>query len=353
MVGVLLSRLTGGVETIDDKTLPFVLTVDEMDLSRSDVQQFLTDVSATHDPDGYKDAEASAQRFQADVEKFRTRYKADGDSEGLRQLDSLEADFHHFYDLGKAMAAAYVAQGMEAGNQLMKGSDKQPGFDAASEALLEKMRGFRKRQVDEAHQITAEARHSAVLTRDWMLGGSLVSMLLAAILGGWIVRNIIRQLGGELHDAVELARRVAQGHLQTSIEVQPGDSESLMAQLQSMQESLSQIVGQVREGAESVASASAQIAHGNHDLSTRTAHQASGLEETAASTEQLGATVKQNADNAREANQVALQAAEVAENGGALVGQVVDTMKGINDSSRKIADIIGVIDGIAFQTNIL
>ena len=127
----------------------------------------------------------------------------------------------------------------------------------------------------------------------------------------------------------------------------------MMAQLQVMQDSLAKVVTHVRQNADSVATASAQIAQGNTDLSSRTEEQASALEETAASMEELSSTVRQNADNARQGNQLAQNASTVAVRGGEVVGQVVDTMKGINDASRKIADIIGVIDGIAFQTNIL
>jgi methyl-accepting chemotaxis protein len=126
-----------------------------------------------------------------------------------------------------------------------------------------------------------------------------------------------------------------------------------MAQLQSMQSSLVQLVLQVRQGSESVATASAEIAQGNHDLSARTEQQASALEETAASMEQLSATVRQNADSAAQANQLAQSASSVAVQGGDVVAEVVTTMQGINESSRRIADIISVIDGIAFQTNIL
>jgi methyl-accepting chemotaxis protein len=123
--------------------------------------------------------------------------------------------------------------------------------------------------------------------------------------------------------------------------------------LESMRLGLARVVSNVRQGSEGVANASSEIAHGNHDLSSRTEQQASALEQTAASMEQLGDAVRQNADNAREANALALNASTVAERGGAVVGQVVETMKGINESSRKISDIISVIDGIAFQTNIL
>src|SRR5213079_3421425 len=127
----------------------------------------------------------------------------------------------------------------------------------------------------------------------------------------------------------------------------------LMQALKAMNESLSTDVAEVRQGTGTIANASGQIASGNQDLSSRTEEQASSLEQTAASMEELTSTVKQNADNARQANQLAVSASEVAIRGGAMVSRVVDTMSSINESSRKIVDIIGVIDGIAFQTNIL
>jgi methyl-accepting chemotaxis protein len=187
----------------------------------------------------------------------------------------------------------------------------------------------------------------------WMLAISALALVVAAVLAAWIVRNVTRQLGGEPGDAAELARRVADGDLSVPIRVQHGDQASLVAALKRMQESLSSIVNGVRQNADSVATASGQISQGNSDLSSRTEEQASALQQTAASMKQLASTVQQNAANAEQGNQLATAACEVATRGGEVVGQVVQTMKGINDSSRKIADIIGVIDGIAFQTNIL
>jgi methyl-accepting chemotaxis protein len=180
---------------------------------------------------------------------------------------------------------------------------------------------------------------------------------LTVVLGGalalFITRGLMRQLGGEPHAAAALARAVAEGDLSTPVVVKPGDATSLMASLQRMQQGLADAVRQVREGSESVATASSQIADGNQDLSGRTEQQASALQQTAATMEELGTTVRHNADNARKADELARGASTVAERGGSVVGQVVATMKGINDSSRKISDIIAVIDGIAFQTNIL
>ena len=187
----------------------------------------------------------------------------------------------------------------------------------------------------------------------WLWLGQFILQLALFLVIGAIVRRQLRSLGAEPAQATQLAQSVANGDLCTPINVRDGDKDSMMAQLGLMQSSLSSIVARVRSGSEGVAIASQEIAEGNHDLSARTEQQAAALEETASSMEQLGATVRQNADSAREANQLALNATQVAERGGEVVGQVVSTMRGINDSSHQISAIISVIDGIAFQTNIL
>jgi methyl-accepting chemotaxis protein len=204
-----------------------------------------------------------------------------------------------------------------------------------------------------AEQARQSARSTYAHAHIWTIGFVAIAIAVAAALAIVIVRSITRQLGGEPGEAASLARSVSAGDLVVPIRLRPGDDTSMMAQLKAMQAGLSTVVHGVRLNAESVASASLQIAQGNADLSSRTEQQAAALEETAASMEQLGSTVSQNADNAKQANQLALGASSLASRGGDVVGEVVHTMKGINDSSRKIADIIGVIDGIAFQTNIL
>jgi methyl-accepting chemotaxis protein len=157
-----------------------------------------------------------------------------------------------------------------------------------------------------------------------------------------------------IHQAVQLAQAVAQGNLGgKDMATSRNEMGELVAAQQQMRANLRPIVEQVRSGANSLAQASAEIAQGNQDLSARTESQASALEETAASMEELSATVRHNADNAGEASRLAASASDVAERGGTVVAQVVSTMQNIHDSSRRIADIIGVIDGIAFQTNIL
>ena len=233
--------------------------------------------------------------------------------------------------------------------------------DETAKFLEEQMRPVQRayqaniqEQVDYQSQVTmaAAARAedaAAALQRDVMIAGAL-AIAIALFLAITIIRSITRPLAL----AVEAADRVANGDLSGNIVAQSNDETGhLLAALQRMQQSLVNTVSSVRQNAEGVASASSQIASGNNDLSARTEQQASALEETAASMEELGSTVRQNADNARAANQLAMSASTVAVQGGDVVAEVVKTMKGIDESSHKIADIISVIDGIAFQTNIL
>jgi len=180
----------------------------------------------------------------------------------------------------------------------------------------------------------------------------VIGALLTALV--WmVVRSVERSIGGNPEDAVAVAQRIAAGDLGMDVPVRAGAEASLMAAMKRMRDALAGIVADVRSGTDLIATASREIASGNLDLSSRTEEQASSLEETAASMEELTSTVKNSAENAREASRLADSAAEVAGRGGAVVARVVDTMASINESSGKIVDIIGVIDGIAFQTNIL
>ena len=210
-----------------------------------------------------------------------------------------------------------------------------------------------KLQIDQAKKEYESAHAYFTSVRTVSIIVTLAAAVFAIVFGFLMAQGITRQLGTEPASAARLATSVASGDLSTPIHLKTGDISSLAAQLKLMQDSLVKVVSNVRQGAEGVLTASAEIAQGNHDLSSRTESQASALEETAASMEELDSTVRQNADSARQANQLAMNASRVAMQGGEVVNRVVQTMKGINESSRKISDIIQVIDGIAFQTNIL
>ncbi|AGU47878.1 methyl-accepting chemotaxis protein [Variovorax paradoxus B4] len=187
-------------------------------------------------------------------------------------------------------------------------------------------------------------------TQNLMVGFGLLALLAGIGCSVWLSRSIMQPLG----EAIFIAETVASGDLSKEFETERGgDFGRLLRGMGEMEDTLTDVVTRIKASTDSIVVASGQIAAGNQELSSRTEEQASSLEQTAASMEELTSTVKQNADNARQANQLALSASEVAVKGGSVVGQVVDTMASINASSRKIVDIIGVIDGIAFQTNIL
>jgi methyl-accepting chemotaxis protein len=197
-------------------------------------------------------------------------------------------------------------------------------------------------------------RVSSLSTSQYSLAGMILFLAtIGALFGTLIVRGVLRQLGGEPAYAADIVEKIAGGDLSIVIETNVNDQSSLLFAMKLMQTELSTIISHVHSGCETIATASSEIAAGNLDLSARTETQASSLEETASSMEELTSTVKQNADNAKQANQLAVSASEVAARGGAVVAQVVGTMEAITASSRKIVDIISVIDGIAFQTNIL
>jgi len=352
-VGVLLTELTRDIRQIDEETLPFVMVADEMDLSRSEVQQFLTDVSATHDRAAYKEAEVAANRFLSGVEKFRQMFRRENNTSSLNQLEAVQADFNKFYMSGKMMAETYITQGMEAGNLLMKGTDKEDGFDKYSEDLSASLNTFREQQVAEAHNITSGTVSAAKSTMNMMILVSTVAALIAVLLAVWIIRALLRQLGGEPAYAAEVVTRIANGDLTVDVQTKSNDKDSMLFAIKDMANKLTAIVAEVRSSTDSITTASQEIAQGNADLSQRTEEQASSLEETASSMEELTSTVRQNADSAKQANQLATNASDIAVKGGKVVNDVVETMASINTSSKKIVDIISVIDGIAFQTNIL
>ncbi|MEH3086197.1 MAG: methyl-accepting chemotaxis protein [Xylophilus ampelinus] len=224
---------------------------------------------------------------------------------------------------------------------------------AAVDTIRTDLREFLRSESALLNERASSVASTSAFTHDTLVFGGLALCALTLGLGVLLTRSVFRQLGAEPSVAASLVAATARGDLAVPIALRPGDSGSLLARLAEMQKSLSHTVSLVRSNADGVATASAQIAQGNNDLSGRTEQQASALQETAASMEQLASTVQQNADNARQASQLAVSASDVAAQGGEVVQQVVETMTGIDDSSRKIAEIIGVIDGIAFQTNIL
>jgi len=208
----------------------------------------------------------------------------------------------------------------------------------------------RERQTNMLHAEIAGIQHESLKTRTQLV--VLVAAIAVGLLGfSWYIAHVLQR---RVAASRQVAERVRDGDLTVPVvDVARDEFSPLLASMAEMQQALTRVVSAVRQGSDSVATASAEIAQGNNDLSARTEHQASALEQTAASMDELGATVRQNADNAQQASQFARTASDVAARGGDVVAQVVRTMRGIDESSSRIAEIIGVIDGIAFQTNIL
>ncbi|MGX4643490.1 methyl-accepting chemotaxis protein [Massilia sp. SYSU DXS3249] len=269
-------------------------------------------------------------------------------------------------DAEKALLAEIKAHETAAMPAIAKASELYLANDAmnATRVMIREVRPVQKKWTEALDKLVAlEDKQSAQSQLDAQAGFEsarnvmIITLVLAVAMGvaaAWIItRGLIKQLGGEPDYTTKIAGSIAHGDLSIAIDTSTAQRGSLLAEMNGMRDSLVSIVGQVRRGTETIGTASREIAAGNIDLSSRTELQASSLEKTASAMETLTTTVKQNAEHAREANQLAASASDVARKGGDVVSQVVGTMGEINSSASKIADIIGVIDGIAFQTNIL
>ena len=282
------------------------------------------------------------KNFDDDVEKTIPLLRSEETKKAMAEIQAQRDIMRPMYinamsmiDAGKIDEAKAFLDGT-----MQKPQDKW--FD-----LIDSYIGILEKQNEEAI-VEMNRQYSTALI---ILAGSLAAAL---ALGSWIAWWVTRSITIPIGEAVAIAETVASGDLTSRIETNRTDETGQLLQaLKKMNESLVKIVNDVRTGTDTIATASSQIASGNLDLSSRTEQQASSLEETASSLEELTSTVKQNADNARQANTLAQSASDVASRGGAVVSEVVSTMDSINESAKKIVDIITVIDGIAFQTNIL
>lgn len=311
---------------------------------QADVQGIVDALKQAVGEDDKKGIDAVVERAKKVKEKFKNLASLPG-QQALG--DRLNKEFDAYYT--PAISVAKIMLGVEQGDPQAAIGQMQTSLKILEDDL--------KKTVDTAQaQFTAGVDRSAnnVNRVLWtvIIAGLFVTLVLGVV-SFFIIRTVWAQLGGEPEYAQEIASAVASGNLTMQIEVESGDTSSLLAALSEMQTRLQNMVSEIKTSAETIKVASAEIASGNSDLSSRTESQASSLEETSSSMETMTETVRQNADNARQANKMVETASEVAVKGGAVVSQVVVTMDEINQSSKKIVDIISVIDGIAFQTNIL
>jgi methyl-accepting chemotaxis protein len=299
---------------------------------------------------GYMDEyEEKMKAARDEVNKHAAEFQAIGADAQTQQLFSAyNKAWTEYMAINQKVIGLGRAKKQNDAKDISEGAGKSASDDAI--AALDKVTAFNfelgKSAADNVDAVNLHARNWTIV----LLAATVVIGMAFAVI---VTRELLKQLGGEPSYATSITRRIAQGDLGATIDLRSNDQASLLYEIDSMRRNLGKIVADVRQSAEGVANTSAEIAQGNHDLSGRTESQASALEETAASMEELSSQVNQNADNARQANQLASNASTVAVRGGEVVGRVVTTMKEINDSSRKISEIISVIDGIAFQTNIL
>ena len=302
---------------------------------------------------GLKDAVAEGDKKrveQVDAQAIRVRVR-------LRSLAAIPGQAAHARRLGEEFER-YYAPATRVARIMLEMAQGDPGTDIATmqQALSVLESDLAAAQETAQRQFGAGIAHSAgqvhAVLRTSILVAVLVILSLAAV-SFVVVRSIWRQLGGEPEYACAIAHAVAAGNLSMPIVVQPGDESSILAELRAMQAKLGGIVADINQASGSIKVSSDDIASGNANLSSRTEFQASSLEQTASAMDALTDTVRQNATHAEQANRLAVTAAEVARKGSAVVGQVIATMGDIHGSANRIADIIGVIDGIAFQTNIL
>ncbi|PTT23841.1 methyl-accepting chemotaxis protein [Acidovorax sp. HMWF029] len=289
----------------------------------------------------------------ADIEDKRKLIGSAQQALGTAALSLKEKE--EFSTLSKALEYFWQVAGQNA--QLITQGQKEQAFEflvnqtiPARNTVLQQLASQKQFQNEFLEENVSVVQADASKTLQVLLS-CIIAVAVGLLLFSWHIASVLKR---RVVTARAITERVRDGDLTADIQDHAKDEFSpLLAALATMQASLAQVVERVRQGSESVANASAEISSGNSDLSTRTERQASALEETAASMEELNSTVRQNSENARQANQLAQSASTVASRGGDVVSDVVRTMQDINDSSQKISEIIGVIDGIAFQTNIL
>ncbi|MBF0425420.1 MAG: CZB domain-containing protein [Magnetococcales bacterium] len=316
--------------------LPMVLAADDMVLATSEVQQFLTDVSATHNKDGYDEARKSAERFRGDLGKLRELSKG-GEGGMAHNLDEIDKTFTAFHQTGEHMASIYVKDGIEAGNTVME------TFDAASKKIMDGVASLRSAQSE-----MAKSRLEKLLSEVQVIENTmLLVLLLGMALGVAIAILITRQVSGGISRGVAVATALSDGNLDQEIQVTSEDEiGALMTANRHMVEKLSSVVGLVRESGDNLVLASQEISSTSSHLADQATQQAAAIEETSSAMEQMISNIQQNAENAQTTEKIAHSAAKEAAEGGEAVSRAVSAM-------REIAGKITIIEEISRQTNLL
>jgi methyl-accepting chemotaxis protein len=343
-----MGELGGHTEAVRSAQLPQLQRLSEFELDVTRVEVLLRQAILAEAPEAEAAALSELEARTALLEKHLAEVGAAMQDEAGRQAFAAVPGLHEAFRKASAETVGLVRQNRKYEASVLLA-------DAALPALARLMQPLQAEKLRQAATLDAgiTAVDELASYAKWMVLAAMLAVAGGLLVGSWTLQRALRQLGAEPSQLKAVADAVAAGDLAKPIELRAGDHTSVMAALKTMRDRLATTVSAVRQNADSVATASTQIANGNADLSSRTERQASALRQTAAAMDALDTTVRQNADHARQASELARDSSGVAARGGEAVREVVETMKGINQSSRRIADIIGTIDGIAFQTNIL
>ena len=338
------------IASIVDQRYARVARINEIEQAANAQARFIRNVvlsakDADQSADAFKNLDIQARATDAGIAEFDKHVDL---AKGRELVDAMKAAREKFYkDRDEVMRLARAGQYDDATHTLLVTMRPTQRAFFASIGEITKLNA--SIMIADGQAARDDGRDAIVVT----LILAALSVIAASVMAVWITRGLVHQLGAEPAEVVGIARAIADGNLAVDVRTRPGDTSSILAAMQRMRERLAEVVGQVRQASDAIATGSTEIASGNADLSHRTEEQASNLQQTAASMEQLTGSVRSNAETAGTANQLATEASAAASRGGEAVNRVVETMNEIATSSKKIGDIIGVIDGIAFQTNIL
>ena len=322
---------------VEEESLPFLIVSHEMTADIIEVQQWLTDVSATHNPDGFADADKAVKRFKAGLSKFRGMFREENDTNALQRTDKLESAFDRLHEVGTKMANAYMKQGLEAGNVIMA------DFDGASEKLKEEMAWLRDSQSTEAQASTKEIVEKGRTVENTLFWVGGITVFVSVLIAFFLTRIITRAL----MEALGVANRLADGDLTVHVAASSKDETGqLLTAMRDMIGKLQRVVGDVTAASDNVAAGSNELSSAAQSLSQGNTEQAASIEETSASMEEMAANIQQNTDNAQTTQTISQKAAIDAKEGGDAVVQAVGAMK-------EIASKISIIEEIARQTNLL
>jgi methyl-accepting chemotaxis protein len=325
---------------VKDETLPFLISAYELDVNATKVSETLTDVAATHNTDGLKEAEKAAGLVREEVGKFKDMFRKENDTKSLRDVEELEAGFNQFYEDGKRMAHIFISKGVDEGNKAME------EFDKNREKLLREIEKLQTSHVEEANTNTMNIVKAVDKVQNVLLLSGIVIAILSVLIAFMITRNILKQLGGEPDVIADIAQKIAEGDLTINLESGKKQDVGVFAAMKTMTEKLKEIVTDVKSAADNVASGSQELSSSSEQMSQGATEQASSVEEVSSSMEQMVSNIRQNADNAQQTEKIALKSSGDAKESGKSVSETVSAMK-------EIAGKISIIEEIARQTNLL